>query len=114
MGLRGLRVRNERLFFIVVVVVVLLLGLAVAWLLGGWYEYPPVFQRPGGTFDPGAGGHSSAGPAAVPTVTGVTHADDVHLLARLIQAEAATEPHHGKVAVGAVLLNRVRHALFAN
>lgn len=114
MGLRGLRVRNQRLFFIVVVVVVLLLGLAAAWLIGGWYEYPPVLKRFGGPFTPDAGEHLVRGTTAVPAVSRVARDDDIHLLARLIQAEAAAEPYHGKVAVGAVVLNRVRYALFAN
>jgi N-acetylmuramoyl-L-alanine amidase len=38
--------------------------------------------------------------------------DDVWLLARLIYAEAAGEPYQGKVAVGAVVMNRVRSGIF--
>lgn len=37
---------------------------------------------------------------------------ELMLLARLIYAEAAGEPYIGKVAVGAVVLNRVRSRLF--
>ena len=37
---------------------------------------------------------------------------DLNLLARLISAEARGEPYEGQVAVGAVVLNRVEHALF--
>ena len=51
--------------------------------------------------DPGAA--SSAGG----TATG-----DLDLLARLISAEARGEPYTGQVAVGAVVLNRVRHPSF--
>lgn len=40
--------------------------------------------------------------------------NDVYLLARLIYAEAAGEPYMGKVAVGAVVLNRVRSGMFPN
>lgn len=40
--------------------------------------------------------------------------DDTWLLARLIYAEAAGEPYRGKVAVGAVVMNRVRSGLFPN
>ncbi|MDA8096343.1 MAG: cell wall hydrolase [Clostridia bacterium] len=40
--------------------------------------------------------------------------DDVVLLARVIEAEAATESYPGKVAVGAVILNRVEHKDFPN
>ena len=38
----------------------------------------------------------------------------VDLLARLISAEARGEPYEGQVAVGAVVLNRVKHASFPN
>ncbi len=37
---------------------------------------------------------------------------DVNLLARLISAEARGEPYSGQVAVGAVVLNRMRHPSF--
>lgn len=39
---------------------------------------------------------------------------DLDLLARLITAEADAEPYTGKVAVGAVVLNRVRSSTFPN
>jgi len=39
---------------------------------------------------------------------------DVDLLARLISAEARGEPYTGQVAVGAVVLNRVKHTSFPN
>lgn len=39
---------------------------------------------------------------------------DVDLLARLINAEAEGEPYNAKVAVGAVVLNRVKSSLFPN
>ena len=39
---------------------------------------------------------------------------DVQLLARLIHAEARGEPYTGQVAVGAVVLNRVRSSSFPN
>lgn len=39
---------------------------------------------------------------------------DVYLLARVISAEARGEPYIGQVAVGAVVLNRVRHSSFPN
>ena len=39
---------------------------------------------------------------------------DVDMLARLISAEARGEPYTGQVAVGAVVLNRVRHSSFPN
>jgi len=40
--------------------------------------------------------------------------EDLLLLARLIQAEAEGEPQEGKIAVGAVVVNRVRHPSFPN
>lgn len=40
--------------------------------------------------------------------------DDVMLLARLIQAEGESEPIIGKVAIGSVVVNRVRHHDFPN
>jgi N-acetylmuramoyl-L-alanine amidase len=43
---------------------------------------------------------------------GVTNRDEIYLLARVIEGEAANEPFAGKVAVGAVILNRLRSALF--
>ena len=39
---------------------------------------------------------------------------DLNLLARLISAEARGEPYSGQVAVGAVILNRVKHPSFPN
>lgn len=39
---------------------------------------------------------------------------ELDLLARLISAESRGEPYEGQVAVGAVVLNRVRHASFPN
>ena len=39
---------------------------------------------------------------------------DVALLARLISAEARGEPYIGQVAVGAVVLNRMKHPSFPN
>ena len=39
---------------------------------------------------------------------------DVQLIARAINGEARGEPYEGQVAVGAVILNRVKHADFPN
>ena len=39
---------------------------------------------------------------------------DTNLLARAINAEARGEPYEGQVAVGAVILNRVKHPSFPN
>ena len=43
-----------------------------------------------------------------------TGTGDVNLLARLISAEARGEPYSGQVAVGAVVLNRMKHPSFPN
>jgi spore germination cell wall hydrolase CwlJ-like protein len=40
--------------------------------------------------------------------------DDVTLLAALIQAEAGNQPYEGQVAIGAVVMNRVRSGGYPN
>lgn len=54
------------------------------------------------------------GSAAGGGSTGSGSSGDLNLLARLISAEARGEPYEGQVAVGAVVLNRVRHPSFPN
>ena len=46
--------------------------------------------------------------------SGGASSSQVDLLARLISAEARGEPYSGQVAVGAVVLNRIRHPSFPN
>lgn len=58
---------------------------------------------------PAAGTGQTAAP-----VVGVSRSEDVELLARVIAAEAQGEPYAGQVAVGAVILNRVRSPQFPN
>ncbi|TZE82875.1 spore cortex-lytic enzyme [Calorimonas adulescens] len=54
-------------------------------------------------------------PAAATTPSrGISSRDDYTLLARLIHGEARGEPYIGKVAVGAVVLNRVKSSKFPN
>lgn len=48
------------------------------------------------------------------TSRGVSRSDDIILLAMAIHGEARGEPYAGQVAVGAVILNRVRHPSFPN
>lgn len=55
----------------------------------------------------------SAPPVSNPGVIPYTQSD-VDLLARLIMAEAVGEPYNGKVAVGAVVVNRVLSNQFPN
>ena len=42
------------------------------------------------------------------------HTSDVQLMARAINGEARGEPYEGQVAVGAVILNRVKDSRFPN
>ena len=46
--------------------------------------------------------------------SGGASGSQVDLLARLISAEARGEPYSGQVAVGAVVLNRIKHPSFPN
>lgn len=46
--------------------------------------------------------------------SGTSASGDVYLLARCIYGEARGEPYKGQVAVGAVILNRVRSSSFPN
>lgn len=46
--------------------------------------------------------------------SGGASSSQVDLLARLISAEARGEPYSGEVAVGAVVLNRIKHPSFPN
>ncbi|MGI6554764.1 MAG: spore cortex-lytic enzyme [Bacillota bacterium] len=52
--------------------------------------------------------------AAYTPTRGVSTNDDVMLLSRVIHAEAKGEPFTGKVAVGAVILNRIESPIFPN
>ncbi len=61
--------------------------------------------QPGGEsvrYDPASGGVSR----------GISNRDSTYLLARVIEGEAADEPLAGKVAVGAVILNRTQSSSF--
>lgn len=57
---------------------------------------------------------SAAKVVAASTSASSSYASDVELLARLIHGEARGEPYVGMVAVGAVVLNRVRSSRFPN
>lgn len=61
-------------------------------------------------------GYSAAAGTEVVTVSsrGVSRNDNVELLARIINGEARGEPYIGQVAVGAVVLNRVKDSRFPN
>lgn len=87
------------------------------------YEAVQLFQRRNGLTADGIIGPQTraalglptrGGGTTTPASGGVSRSDDVHLLARTIHAESKGEPYEGQVAVGAVILNRVRNAAFPN
>ncbi len=53
-------------------------------------------------------------PVKVYAVGTTNSTSDLQLLARAINGEARGEPYEGQVAVGAVILNRVKHSSFPN
>lgn len=61
-----------------------------------------------------ATGISSGSAVAASTSSSSSYSSDVELLARLIYGEARGEPYVGMVAVGAVVLNRVKSSQFPN
>ncbi|MBE6043803.1 spore cortex-lytic enzyme [Clostridium thermopalmarium] len=64
--------------------------------------------------NPGPGGGSSAKTSTASSNAASSNNSDLMLLARFINGEARGEPYEGQVAVGAVILNRVRHPDFPN
>ncbi|MFW6257136.1 MAG: spore cortex-lytic enzyme [Bacillota bacterium] len=59
-------------------------------------------------------GYNYSASASRNTTTAVNRGDELNQLARIIHAEARGEPYEGKVAVGAVMLNRVKDPAFPN
>ena len=59
-------------------------------------------------------GLSLTGTVAASSSAASSYESDIELLARLIHGEARGEPYVGMVAVGAVVLNRVRSSRFPN
>ena len=57
---------------------------------------------------------TSGNPAAVPSASQVYNSTDLYWLSRIISAEARGEPLEGQIAVGNVVLNRVRSSEFPN
>jgi len=74
------------------------------------------FQRKNGLAVDGQVGEETLAALGIPSTGGGggggSYDGDVYLLARIISAEARGEPYEGQVAVGAVVLNRVRHPSF--
>ena len=88
----------------------------------GTYDAVIRFQKKNGLRADGVAGAATLAAmgvsekAAVSAVTTAAsgYASEVELLARLIHGEARGEPYVGMVAVGAVVLNRVRSSRFPN
>lgn len=86
------------------------------------YDAVVYFQKKNGLKADGVVGSSTAAAMGIQlsgakqvTVSASGYSDnEVRLLARLIHGEARGEPYIGKVAVGAVVLNRVRSSSFPN
>ena len=80
-----------------------------------------MFQRKNGLVVDGIAGErtlaamgiSSSGGTSTNT-NSANNSNDLNLLARIIHGEARGENYTGQVAVGAVVMNRVRHSSFPN
>ncbi|ADQ41083.1 spore cortex-lytic enzyme [Caldicellulosiruptor acetigenus I77R1B] len=82
----------------------------------GYKTYMAVryFQAKNGLKVDGIAGSETLRALGIVTTTHSSYSSDLNLLAHLISAEARGEPYVGQVAVGAVVLNRVRHPSFPN
>lgn len=84
----------------------------------GWRTTQAVrnFQARNGLIVDGITGPQTLAALGLPTgqTTNTSQSGDVYLMARAINGEARGEPYIGQVAVGAVILNRVRHPSFPN
>ena len=82
----------------------------------GWRTAEAVksFQRKNGLTADGICGPATLAKIGLPTGQSSSSSNDVNLLARIINGEARGEPYTGQVAVGAVVLNRVRSSSFPN
>jgi N-acetylmuramoyl-L-alanine amidase len=75
------------------------------------------FQRKHGLTVDGIAGPATLAKIGLPTgqsSSSTTSSNDVTLLAMVINGEARGESYEGQVAVGAVVLNRVKHSSFPN
>ncbi len=74
------------------------------------------FQRKNGLTADGIAGTKTLAAMGISSgsSSNTSSSSDTYLLAKLIHAEARGEPYTGQVAVGAVVLNRVRSSAFPN
>lgn len=72
------------------------------------------FQRKNGLTVDGIAGSATLNAMGISSSSSSASNNDVYLLARAINGEARGEPYAGQVAVGAVILNRVKHPSFPN
>ena len=72
------------------------------------------FQRKNGLTVDGKAGPQTLKALGISAGASDVYSGDANLLARLISAEARGEPYVGQVAVGAVVLNRMKHPSFPN
>lgn len=82
----------------------------------GWRTSNAVkeFQRKNGLTPDGIAGPATLAKIGLPTGSSKSSSNDVTLLAMVINGEARGESYEGQVAVGAVVLNRVKHSSFPN
>ena len=82
----------------------------------GWRTAEKVkkFQKKHGLAVDGICGPRTLEKIGLPTGQSTSSSSDLNLLANIISAEARGEPYTGQVAVGAVVLNRVRSSSFPN
>ena len=90
-----------------------------SWSVDGIYGWRTAnavkeFQRKNGLTADGIAGPATLAKIGLPTGQGTSSSNDVTLLAMVINGEARGESYEGQVAVGAVVLNRVRHSSFPN
>ena len=71
------------------------------------------FQKKNGLMPDGVAGPATLRAIGISSDSG-SRDQNTYLLARIISAEARGEPYEGQVAVGAVVMNRVRHPSFPN
>lgn len=72
------------------------------------------FQKNNGLTVDGIAGSATLNAMGIASSGNSASNNDVYLLARAINGEARGEPYAGQVAVGAVILNRVKHPSFPN